>query len=242
MADQRPRSRVDGQHNRSRRPRPWPFASGDPGAAFFAFIERLAAEAGPKRDLFDALASAGVEAVPAVMAAVDDLRAQISCLLARAQRAGVVRADIGSAELTALLSGILFAMRPRPGTDQSLVLSVFRDGLRLKHYRSGPKTCMRTTGPIISGGLNPGQPATESGRCSDIPFSAHVMLKYDPRTPGLTTLTGEVCDVAAGTEAHGAFEVAGEVCLIPEAGLAAAWAIGHPASSRALACRTRICI
>jgi AcrR family transcriptional regulator len=78
--------------------------SADPGAAFFAFIERLAA--------------------------ADDLRAQITCLLARAQRVGDVRADIGSAELTALLSGILFAMRPRPGTDQPLVLSVFRDGLR----------------------------------------------------------------------------------------------------------------
>jgi hypothetical protein len=34
--------------------------SGDPGAAFFAFIDRLTAEAAPKRDLFDALASAGV--------------------------------------------------------------------------------------------------------------------------------------------------------------------------------------
>jgi AcrR family transcriptional regulator len=104
--------------------------AGDPGAAFFAFIERLAAEAGPKRDLFDALASAGVEAGPVVTAAAGELRAQIACLLARAQRADAVRADIGSAELTALLSGIFFAMRPRPGTDQSLVLSVFRDGLR----------------------------------------------------------------------------------------------------------------
>jgi AcrR family transcriptional regulator len=104
--------------------------SRDPGTAFFAFIDRLAAEAGPKRDLFDALASAGVEAGPAVTAAANDLRTQITCLLTRAQRADAVRADIGSAELTALLSGILFAMRPRPGTDQSLLLSVFRDGLR----------------------------------------------------------------------------------------------------------------
>jgi AcrR family transcriptional regulator len=101
--------------------------SDDPGAAFFAFIDRLIAEAGPKRDLFEALASAGVQAGPAVMAAVDDL---IARLLARAQRSGAVRCDIGGAELTALLSGILFAMRPRPGTDHALVLSVFLDGLR----------------------------------------------------------------------------------------------------------------
>lgn len=108
--------------------------SPDPGAAFFAFIDRLAAEAGPKRDLFDALASAGVEVGPAVMAAVDDLRAQITHLLTRAQRAGAVRTDISSAELMALLSGILFAMQPRPGTDQALLLSVFRDGLRPQEW------------------------------------------------------------------------------------------------------------
>jgi AcrR family transcriptional regulator len=104
--------------------------SPDPGAAFFAFIGRLAAEAGPKRDLFDALASAGIEVGPAVTAAAADLRAQIASLLARAQGAGAVRADIGSAEFTALLSGILFATRSPHGADQALVLSVFRDGLR----------------------------------------------------------------------------------------------------------------
>lgn len=104
--------------------------SADPGAAFFFFLDRLAAEAGPKRDLFDALASAGVDAGPAVMAAVNDLRAQIICLLRRAQAAGAVRADIRREDLTALLSGMLFAMRPRSGADPGRVLSVFRDGLR----------------------------------------------------------------------------------------------------------------
>jgi AcrR family transcriptional regulator len=102
----------------------------DPGAAFFAFLDVLAAEAGPKRDLFEALASAGVEVGPAIMAAAGAVRAQISELLGQAQRAGAVRADIGDAELTALLSGMLFAIQPRPGTDETLVLSVFKDGLR----------------------------------------------------------------------------------------------------------------
>ena len=102
--------------------------SADPGAAFFAFLDRLAAEAGPKRDLFEALASAGVAAGPAVAAAADDLREQITFLLESAQAAGAVRADIRREDLTALLSGILFAMRPRPGADSGRVLSVFRDG------------------------------------------------------------------------------------------------------------------
>jgi AcrR family transcriptional regulator len=101
-----------------------------PGAAFFGFLDRLAAEAGPKRDLFDALSSAGVEAGPAVVQAAHDLRAQISHLLTRAQAAGEVRADITRADLTALLAGLLFAVQPRPGADQSRVLSVFSDGLR----------------------------------------------------------------------------------------------------------------
>jgi AcrR family transcriptional regulator len=102
----------------------------DPGGAFFGFLNRIAAEAAPKRDLFDALASAGVAVGPAVTATADDLRAEIAWLLARAQRVGAVRIDIGSAELTALLSGLLFSMRARPDTDQALVLSVFTDGLR----------------------------------------------------------------------------------------------------------------
>lgn len=104
--------------------------SADPGAAFFAFLDRLAAEAGPKRDLFDALASAGIEAGPAVTAAAGELRTQITYLFGRAQAAGAVRADIRREDLTALLSGLLFAMRPRPGADPGRVLSVFRDGLR----------------------------------------------------------------------------------------------------------------
>lgn len=104
--------------------------SGDPGTAFFGFIDRLAAEAGPKRDLFDALASAGVEVGATVKAAADDLRAAIADLLDQAQHAGAVRADIGAADLMALLSGMLFALRPRPGADRGLVFSVFREGLR----------------------------------------------------------------------------------------------------------------
>jgi AcrR family transcriptional regulator len=104
--------------------------SADPGAAFFAFIDRIAIEAGPKRDLFEALASAGSGAGQEVASAVDDVRDGLACLLDRAQRAGAVRAGIGSAELTALLSGMLFALRPRPGADLWLVVEVFKDALR----------------------------------------------------------------------------------------------------------------
>jgi AcrR family transcriptional regulator len=102
----------------------------DPGVAFFEFLGLLAAEAGLKRDLFEALASSGIVVGPAAMAAVADVRAQLTWLLGRAQRAGAVRADISVAELTSLVSGMLLAMRPRPGADPARVLAVFRDGLR----------------------------------------------------------------------------------------------------------------
>jgi len=102
----------------------------DPGEAFFAYLDRLAEEAGPKRDLFDALASGGVEAGPAVLAAASDVRAHLTDLFERAKQAGAVRRDIGRAELTSLLAGLLFAIRPGSGANQALVLSVFRDGLR----------------------------------------------------------------------------------------------------------------
>jgi len=105
-------------------------AAADPGAALFAFLERMADEAGPKRDLFEALASAGVQAGPAVGAIAGELRARVAGLLRRAQAAGAVRGDIGGAELTALLSGVLFAVQNRPGADRSLLLAVIRDGLR----------------------------------------------------------------------------------------------------------------
>jgi len=107
--------------------------SPDPGAAFFGFLDRLAAEAGPKRDLFDALSSAGVEVGPAVMTAAEDLRTQIISLLGRAQQAAAVRADLGPYEFTALLAGLLCAMQPRFGGNQAVVVSVFRDGLRPPH-------------------------------------------------------------------------------------------------------------
>jgi hypothetical protein len=46
---------------------------------------------------------------------------------------------MSSGSLMALLSGMFFAMRPRPGADQTLVLSVFRHGLRPEARSHGAK-------------------------------------------------------------------------------------------------------
>jgi AcrR family transcriptional regulator len=103
------------------------------GAALFAFIELLVAEAGPKKDLVDALMAAGVDAGARLAATGAELRAQLHLLLARAQLAHDVRADITVADLLALISGILRSQHvtDQPTTaDPARALAVIRDGMR----------------------------------------------------------------------------------------------------------------
>ncbi len=104
----------------------------DPGEALLSFIDRLVAEAAPKRDLADALASAGNDASATLAGTAARLREALGALLAAAQRSGSIRGDIGLAELMAILSGILFALRGRPGDqpDPHRAVAVLRDGLR----------------------------------------------------------------------------------------------------------------
>lgn len=102
----------------------------DPGAAFFAFLERLSDTAATKKDLADALAGAGVDIVGAAPTA--ELNAALGVLLERAREVGAVRGDVGIAELTALLKGAMLALQGT-GDDPALrerIFAVVRDGLR----------------------------------------------------------------------------------------------------------------
>jgi AcrR family transcriptional regulator len=116
----------------------------DPATALLDFIDRLIAEAVLKRDLADALAiggteknadtelNAGTEKNTVLTATATHLRRQVGHLLSRAQRTGAIRADITTADLMALISGIVFAVRPRPigQADPQRAIAVLRDGLR----------------------------------------------------------------------------------------------------------------
>ncbi|HEY7145820.1 MAG TPA: TetR/AcrR family transcriptional regulator [Streptosporangiaceae bacterium] len=104
----------------------------DPGSALLDFIGRLAAEAALKRDLADALASGGAELNDALTATAARLRGEIGRLLTRAQHASAIRDDITAADLMALITGIISALRPRPGgqADPQRTIAVIRDGLR----------------------------------------------------------------------------------------------------------------
>jgi AcrR family transcriptional regulator len=104
----------------------------DAGAALFGFLERLVAEAGPKRDLIDALAGAGVDVRATLAATGADLRTEIGHLLTRAQHQGAVRPDLTTADLTALLSGLLLALHPsgnHTAADPERAFAVLRVGL-----------------------------------------------------------------------------------------------------------------
>jgi len=106
--------------------------SSDAGAAFFGFLGHMVREAAPKRDLVDALIGAGVDVRAAVAEPAARLRDETERLLARAQHAGAVRPDVTSADVMALLSGLLVAVRSaaHPDADAARMTAVLLDGLR----------------------------------------------------------------------------------------------------------------
>lgn len=104
----------------------------DPGGAFFDFIRSMINEGGMKKDLADALTGAGVDVAGALSEVTRELSAAIGALLARAQRAGAVRGDIGAAELMTIIASVFLAVRAQGGDagQSELVIAVIMDGLR----------------------------------------------------------------------------------------------------------------
>jgi AcrR family transcriptional regulator len=99
-------------------------------AAFAGFLDRVADQALAKRDLPDAFAGAGADAMAT---AVADMHDALGLLLAKAQEAGGVRRDVTVGDVIALLKGLLHAVRTDPDPDvRHRLLAVVRDGLRPK--------------------------------------------------------------------------------------------------------------
>jgi AcrR family transcriptional regulator len=102
-----------------------------PGQALFEFMSCLAGEAASKRNLMDALSGAGVdlkESAAEPKAAVEEVFGE---LLARAQAAGEIRADITVADLFGLVMGTCSLAPPGgPESSQARMLAVVCDGLR----------------------------------------------------------------------------------------------------------------
>jgi len=103
-------------------------SAADPGEAFFGFFSRVVSQAAAKQAVTEALAEAGVDARAATGHAGPGLKAALGALLERAQEAGAVRADVGAAEVMALLAGMSYAAG-RAGARRD-VLRIAFDGLR----------------------------------------------------------------------------------------------------------------
>ncbi|UWZ49862.1 TetR/AcrR family transcriptional regulator [Dactylosporangium matsuzakiense] len=100
----------------------------DAGAAFFAFLTRMAGEAAQNLALSAAITDrAGIG--EAVQAAGRDLEAAIAVLLRRAQAAGAVRADLDPAELHAVIAGAVVMEQRLPAASKGRGLRLIADGL-----------------------------------------------------------------------------------------------------------------
>jgi AcrR family transcriptional regulator len=104
----------------------------DPGAALFAFLRELAQHASAKRDLFDALTSAGIDIKSRCSALVDEMMRNLAQLLNRAVTAGAVRDDLSAQEIINLVIGTCHA-GAESGIDEAglqRMVGVVIDGLR----------------------------------------------------------------------------------------------------------------
>jgi AcrR family transcriptional regulator len=103
---------------------------GDPSTALFTFFTQMVAQAAAKKTVIDLLARSGTEVQVAQSA--EGLRRGIAGLLALAQNAGTVRADVRTAEVMALLTSTCQgALQAGWDTDlQHRTLAVIFDGLR----------------------------------------------------------------------------------------------------------------
>jgi AcrR family transcriptional regulator len=79
------------------------FLDADPGTALFAFLREMVRTAAKDHGMADALAGYGVDIDAAAPGAEAAFLEVLEDLLAAAQRAGSVRADVGAAEVKALL-------------------------------------------------------------------------------------------------------------------------------------------
>jgi AcrR family transcriptional regulator len=111
--------------------------SGDeegPEEAFFGFLAKMTEQVSLKKDLFDALAAAGVDFKVRCADSVDELEARMEHLRQRAVEAGVVRGDVTTSQIVGLVIGACLGAE-RPGYEAQPVtpmLAIICDGLRAR--------------------------------------------------------------------------------------------------------------
>ena len=104
-----------------------------PGDTLFSFLREMVGASMAKRELIEALESAGVDLKAHAGAHFEVLRSAVGVLLERAQESGAVRPDIGADDLMALTSSCcqIAMARRSEDPDGALRLTAFVfDGLR----------------------------------------------------------------------------------------------------------------
>ena len=113
-------------------------ASEDPADAVFVFLRSLVLQWGAAdRGLVDALAGSGIDVNTVVPDAEREYLKVLGELLTAGQQAGAVRADVGVADVKALLVGCQAAQSYNAEAAERVTEVVF-DGLRPAGFRSAP--------------------------------------------------------------------------------------------------------
>ena len=103
----------------------------DAGQAFFAFFAQLIETGATNKAIFDALSGASAEVQTACNAVSVELGSALAELLAAAQTANTVRADVTADDLNALVIGALAAQTAvAPSGSPKRLIQVTCDGLR----------------------------------------------------------------------------------------------------------------
>jgi AcrR family transcriptional regulator len=111
-------------------------ATEEPGAAIFAYLAYLVEQGAMDRGLADALTGAGFDVNAVAARSGRDYAGALGGLLARAQRAGAVGADIDIADVKALIAGCLARERDSPdATVRRRMMTIMHSGLRADAHR-----------------------------------------------------------------------------------------------------------
>jgi AcrR family transcriptional regulator len=104
----------------------------DPGEALFVFLGEFAREAAAKKDLFEALMSAGIDIKSQCAGMVDEVKRHLDALRLRAVAAGALRCDVSTEEMIGLVMGACQAAG-HTGADEigcQRMVEIVCDGLR----------------------------------------------------------------------------------------------------------------
>jgi AcrR family transcriptional regulator len=105
----------------------------DPGEALFSFLGEFGTQASAKRDLFDALSSAGIDIKSNCAEMVDEMKQNIDVLLQRAVAVQAVRCDVSADEMIDLVVGVCQSGGHSGHHDDATVkrmVNIVCDGLR----------------------------------------------------------------------------------------------------------------